>query len=96
MDKDIENIIKSFDFAKVHKVMEHLEWFWAGSQTESRVPSIGELVLHAKALMEQTQAEALERRINRVALGSGGFQVNYEDGIMNLQFVLDEWSEPGV
>jgi len=96
MEKDIENIIKNFDFERVHKVMEHLEWFWYTSQTDNKVPSIGELMLNAKDLMERTYAEAVERRINRTALGCGGFQASYEDGIMNLQFVLDEWCEPAV
>ena len=46
-DEKIINIIKEFDFEKVHECMTVLKWIWATSKTDDKVPSIGHLVLVA-------------------------------------------------
>ena len=47
IDKKIKKIMKHFDFEKVHKVMELLDWKWK-TEEGVEVPSIKQLKKYAK------------------------------------------------
>ena len=80
----IDEILDEFDFEKVHKVMEFLDWKWGGG-----VPTIGGMRKVARNLLK----EAAEGEV--VAIGTGGFQVRKHVGdgtiYLTLEFVVTAW-----
>ena len=87
MQKVIENVIKDFDFEKVHKVMVVTNWVWLSSDG---VPTITELILCAMRLLE----EASEMEPGCL-ISTGGFTATklyddeYGDGL-SLKFIVTE------
>jgi hypothetical protein len=85
--KQVEEVLDSFDFNKVHRVMELLGWTWANLD---RVPTRSELVEEARRLLPELDGRPGVH-------GSGGLRASFkEDGTLSLKFILCEsWSEPG-
>jgi hypothetical protein len=85
--RQVEEVIETFDFPRVHRVMESLGWTWANIE---RVPTQAELVVEARRLLSE-----LEGRPG--VHGSGGLRASYkDDGTLSLKFILCEsWSGPG-
>ena len=83
--RQVEEVLDSFDFDRVHQVMESLTWTWANLD---RVPTRAELVTEARRLLTE-----LEGRPG--VHGSGGLRASYkEDGTLSLKFILCEsWSD---
>ena len=83
----VQEVIDSFDFTRVHRVMETLGWTWANID---RVPTQKELVAEARRLLSELEGRPGVR-------GSGGLRASYkENGTLSLKFVLCEsWSGPG-
>lgn len=83
--QQVEEVLDSFDFDRVHRVMESLTWTWANLD---RVPTRAELVAEARRLLME-----LEGRPG--VHGSGGLRASYkEDGTLSLKFILCEsWSD---
>jgi hypothetical protein len=85
----IDNIMDYFKFEQVQKVMELLNWEWAGA--EEGIPTVPELRQEARRLLKM----AFEEKTN---VSTGGFLVRYElddDGCEYIQllFAVDEWGE---
>jgi hypothetical protein len=83
----IEEVIESFDFDLVSRVMEWLGWTWANL---GRVPTNRELVAEARRLLRELEETP-------GVLGSGGLRASRkDDGSLSLKFILCEsWSEQG-
>jgi hypothetical protein len=87
----IENILDEFDFQRVQRVMEALEWHWATS--EDGLPSIVELRRKARGLLEDVYRYE-DSACN--TMGCGGFEATrlMEVGDLNkylsLKFVVEE------
>ncbi len=81
----VEEVLASFDFDRVHRVMESLGWTWANLD---RTPSRRELVDEAGRLLRELDGKP-------GVLGSGGLRASYkDDGTLSLKFVLCEsWSD---
>lgn len=94
----IKEVIAQFDYQKVHKVMTDLNWTWYNSQTETKVPSVGELVIQSMNLMSQAANKAAyDTSNNRAVIATGGFKataIRHDDGFItiDLEFVLTDWS----
>jgi hypothetical protein len=78
-----------FKFEQVQKVMELLDWKWAGA--EEGIPTVPELRQEARRLLKMS----FEEKTN---VATGGFNVMYEseaDGgeFIQLMFVVEEWYE---
>ena len=82
--KAIKKILKNFDFGKVHRVMESLNWTWVDSK-DGGVPTIEELKAQAKDLL--TKVTEGEFSI----ISCGGFEAEYRDKVLTLKFVLEEF-----
>ena len=90
IDKRIEDIMDSFDFDEVHRVMEMLDWKWASAvESEDGVPTKYELRKFAR--------EFLKRCAKRTESSStGGFRVQFRQGVedgknwvdLNLSFEI--------
>lgn len=81
--KQIKEIMTEFDFEKVHKVMEFLDWKW----TDNGVPSIYMLKMTAKQLLSEV---ALSPN-NDTWTETGGFRVEKRFNKLSLSFVLTDW-----
>lgn len=86
----IEDIIRDFNFEKVHKVMEMLDWKWAMSRYD--VPTIEELKAEARRLLVEAATEETQ-------VATGGFRAVYEksndvtfdpDPYIALEFIVEE------
>jgi len=86
----IDNIMDYFDFNKVLKTMIALDWKWVKENhkdiNDLEIPSIGRI--------RKTARKALIRAIEiKDYTSSGGFEAEYEDGVLYLRFVVEEWDE---
>ena len=83
----IDEILDNFDFVKVHKVMEHLDWKWS-TENGVRIPTIQELRVEARGLLKSTIKE------NISCISTGGFhaeKITDETGTsLALRFVIEE------
>lgn len=83
----VDEIIKNFDFEKVHRVMVFLDWRWGGytgdPNDRGKVPTMDELKKAARDRCE----EALKFGTSV----TGGFHASYEYGELSLKFALDTW-----
>jgi len=84
-ERQVEEVLESFDFDRVHQVMESLSWTWANLD---RVPTRAELVSEARRLLAELGGRPGVH-------GSGGLRASYkEDGTLSLKFILCEsWSD---
>jgi len=82
----IEHILDNFDFERVHKAMTALDWEWASTDG---VPEIPDLRKEVRILLKDVS----KRKEDKFFIGTGGFEVSKEDGILQLKFVIDEWNK---
>ena len=84
-ERQVVEVLESFDFDRVLKVMESLSWTWANLD---RVPTRTELVAEARRLLVELDGHPGVH-------GSGGLRASYkEDGTLSLKFILCEsWSD---
>lgn len=89
MDIRIKNIVSNFDYERVHKTMEALGWTWFHSSTETKVPSIGEIVISSIELMEELLSDKYK---GSKSIGTGGLYVRLEDDVLSLEFIVTDWN----
>ena len=91
--EDIEHILDEFDFHKVQKTVEALNWTWA---TSDGIPDIGELRRCARRLFKY--ATDTDSSVHDYSTATGGFEVsrNLYPGVTkryySLKFVVSEWN----
>ena len=90
--KEIFETMNYFDFEKVHKVMEFLNWGW----WQVKVPSIEEIRRKAFELLCKVAeyADSLDEEMTDCVIGTGGFEAKIflnEDDMpeFELKFVLE-------
>ncbi len=83
--EQVEEVLASFDFDRVFRVMDWLGWTWANL---GRTPTRTDLVQEARRLLGELDGVP-------GVLGSGGLRASYkEDGTLSLKFILCEsWSD---
>lgn len=84
----LDDLLDYFDFEKVRKVMELLDWQWARI---NRVPEAFEIRQSARKLIKQ----AIE---DRSSMATGGLWVDYSeedngDIFIDLSFKVEHWME---
>ena len=95
VDPVIEEILKAFDFEKVHKAMDAMHWTWInyidGSQS---VPTIDELKWRAEDLLNDLlKKNDVSRLLPITSVSCGGFRASKEHGRLKLDFVIESWDE---
>ena len=89
----LNEIIKKFNFNRVYKCMNGMNWEWGSSKG---VPTIIEIKKSAKSLL----ISAIEhiRKKESVRIGTGGFQVEYskEVDLLELSFVVSAWDDEDI
>lgn len=93
----INNIIDNFNWDRVQKVMEFLDWKWAGNDGE--VPGIGPLVRQSIELLDKAY-DSCEQYKDITRTGTGGlYAMAFWDDKKNevyhleLYFALTCWEE---
>lgn len=90
--RKIANVMKNFDFYKVHKVMELLQWVWitCGEGGKATVPTVGHMKAEAKRLL-------IEAAYEETNISTGGFRAVYEsdgpddkDPYIGLEFIVED------
>ena len=76
----IEYCLNTFNFERVHKVMEHVDWVWA-TRDGYQVPTIVQLILSA----QQRLNEAWDKR---ETIESGGLRAVYVQADMDEYGIL--------
>jgi hypothetical protein len=81
-----DNIMDNFDFERVHRVMEALEWGWAtGGNFESVIPDTPEIRSNARRLMDEVIDTYAKTGKDWCGMSTGGFDVdlmvNKDDGL---------------
>jgi hypothetical protein len=84
-ERQVLDVLESFDFARAHRTMECLDWTWASL---GRIPTRKELSAEAGRLLRELAGKP-------GVLGSGGLRASLkEDGTLSLKFIVCEsWSD---
>lgn len=88
LEECLDNIMDNFDFKKVHDVMEHLDWKWAGV---GGVPTVDDLKEEAARLLWDVCNDS-----ENCLIATGGFEASRdfedpEDPLVELKFVLEQY-----
>lgn len=76
----IDEVMDNFDFKKVEQTMRFLNWTWV-----NEVPNEKRLRSCVRDLIKTLQDDE-----NCGFTATGGFVVTFEDGILNIAFILEE------
>jgi hypothetical protein len=82
-NEKVDKILDEFDFYKVNKIMNCLNWTWRNEG----VPTIAELRREARSLLKNACQNGSG------ILRTGGFSVEKTDDVLSLSFVVTEWTE---
>ena len=99
--KEIDDALALFDFEKVHRTMQVLNWQWYHSGEDgTKVPSIDEIKKRGKELLQEAAESALLTK-DEYVIGTGGFRAEAKyypkHGIkksflwVRLAFILEDW-----
>lgn len=93
-EKLIEGILENFDFDRVRKVMELLDWKYLESD---EIPTTYKLIRVARKKLEDAYDGALKEEVDYYC-SSGGFKAFAEYNgqtvdFLQLEFILSDWSE---
>jgi len=104
LDQEIDGFIENFDYARVHRVMECLEWNWAHADCGYGVPSIDYMKqanrrwLRQAAEAAQAKLAETKKKKARSRWGTGGFEyeaVVYRDEpkvYLSMTFSVADWN----
>jgi len=85
MQDDIDYIMNSFDFQRVLKVMQVLEWKWIDA-----VPNLEEIKAQAERLLKSIS----ETNLSAGSIWCGGFKASKRSGhsesFLDLEFILED------
>ena len=91
--KEVEAILDDFDFYRVQKAMQILNWTWA--TTDNEVPEVGDLRRVARQLLNQVYV-ALDVQ-DEFSVSTGGFKASgrvyprSSKKYLRLEFIISSW-----
>lgn len=94
----VEHCIEGFDFTKVHKVMEYLDWRWGFIDAVPQIHQMKDWVRELSgSLLKHFREKPKERRFTT---SSGGFEIIMTRGYegcepenVEIKFVLESWDQ---
>lgn len=94
----LEHCIEGFDFVKVRKVMEYLDWRWGFINAVPQIHEMKDWVRELSfSLLKHFREKPKERRF---ATSSGGFEIimtrcyeGCEPENVEIKFVLESWDQ---
>jgi len=87
LHEQIERILDGFDFDRVKRVMEFLEWRWQRERYD--LPTYNELRKAAKTMLQDVAQESDRAQF------SGGLEASNYGGYLSLKFVL-AWNDTDI
>lgn len=94
-EQNIAECIENFDWARIEKVMKHLNWQWYFSTGENgcHVPSIDEMQQKVTEQFMDCYHKLDNDQEQSYTISCGGFEVCvYKDDECSLKFVCSEWN----
>lgn len=99
LQQHIDEVMDYFDFDKVHRVMESLNWRWSSLEDEMRIPTKPEMRKHVREFMEKLYEKNINKSEVNTYTGSGGFMVYYRKNVdekgawdhFDVTFQLESW-----
>ena len=86
--QQIDEVLERFDFEKVHRVMQLLDWKWGGPNVpELKVPDPMELKCAAYGLM--LEARRLDSNVSSGGLEAYWFRPKYSEPRIGLRFIVE-------
>lgn len=83
----IAEVMENFDFEKVHKVMEYLDWKWSIGHDENVVPSVYRLMKQAEKMLDDVSRNDDGMRIE---LSTGGLRAVFDENEdLELRFEIE-------
>ena len=100
--KMIKDIVHNFNFDRVNKVMELLDWKWYTTECPNgKIPSVPDMISICLQYLKRGISETKDHYLNTgekdYSISTGGFEyyfeLNEEDKIdyVSMKFVLTEW-----
>jgi|LakMenEpi03Aug12_release.lakeMendotaPanAssembly.Ray.scaffolds.fasta_scaffold1306169_1 hypothetical protein len=92
----VDEMIDSFDFEKVYRVMKHVDWKYAKPDGTVSLPEIIDLKRTARSCLRNAYRFSLKYGDDASVVGSGGFEAQYfpakekEGPMFRLRFILSE------
>ncbi len=88
MNEMTDYIMDNFDFEKVQAAMSAVNWKWTNKNGKGyRLPSVSRLKETARMLLEGVEGG------KTVCYSTGGFTAHKdEDGVLYLEFILEEYN----
>ena len=83
MNDEIDYILDTFNFDRVHVAMTALDWQWSTAALTAEVPSIARLKQTAKYLLSLAYKE-------ETSIATGGFLAKYHPPIKDSDLLLDQ------
>ena len=91
---EIDIIMDNFDFYKIKKVMDILDWRWTSLEGQSGVPLIAEMRSTSRRLLKKA-IENTKITSNKSIVATGGFvaeaHIEDENLYLNLSFIAEEF-----
>jgi hypothetical protein len=82
-ERQIESILNHFDFDKVLKTVDALDWTW---DNIDQVPEMSDLKLHARLLLGRVSLDNTPLIVN-------GFEATIKrDNCLSLKFIVNSWN----
>jgi hypothetical protein len=81
-EKQIETILRQFNFSRVKECMDAMDWGWGWGQ---EVPTLGDLFFAAQKLLLDTVSS------DSLGMSTGGFVVRKQDGWLSLSFEVSSY-----
>lgn len=88
----IDPVLTAFDFAKVQRVMQAIDWKWALIRDGLSVPAVDDLKKRARSLFEGAIRQAQRSGEYPYVMATGGLYVRVWEDAIELDFVLEQSS----
>lgn len=92
----VDDMIDSFDFQRVHRVVQCVDWKYAKPDGTLIIPEISDLKRVARSCLRNAYRYSLKYGDDASVVGSGGFEAQYfpalekEGPMFRLRFILSE------
>jgi len=83
----IGRVMDNFDFDKVQKMMNAVDWRWAGMDEPDLGLTKAEISKAARDLLVLAVEGAMGRDDDKYIVGTGGLEAEYDDGVLTLKFI---------
>lgn len=89
MEKALNECVNKFNWDRVKKVMDFLDWKWITSSDGMKVPSVECMKSEVCGEMFNELSKYFDTH-DEFSIATGGFKLSYFKEVMTLDFILEE------